>query len=423
MTGGKTDLNIKTIIGQFQQQNVSETFANFSLIIIFPALFFYQTALGMRLIEPVIGSGWAFSMIILFPCLGFFYLLKIIYENDSIFFLEYLFIAFLGLILAVSLINYMFPLPLQHNGYVLDWNVSGVVSNATCFMAFRLANVSRPSFLLLFKICGVLVVLAVYLNVNLEISYFGFVRGEQIMTYQGFARLMMFTFFILVLSEKNRYAMVSLYLLFSLILVVSQSRTEFIVFAASIPAILFFKNSIRVKLEIASLSLFVLFILFFLKSFFPDFFAQALNYIAITRIGYLGDIYSDGSFILRMAQTSKAISTIIENPIFGAYGSYFLNTGEPGNYSHTILAVWVNLGLLGFLLYCLLNIMVLRFCLSNKKPHKNSYSVYLAGALGLSAVVAHTFSYVYVEILLACAIGTIARTCAEERDYIPKSER
>ena len=67
--------------------------------------------------------------------------------------------------------------------------------------------------------------------------------------------------------------------------------------------------------------------------------------------------------------------------------------------------------------------MVLRFCLSNKKPHLDSFSVYLAGALGLSAVVAHTFSYVYVEILLACAIGTIARTCAEERDYISKSEQ
>lgn len=400
--------SLKTFLAKVSQSDIRENFANVSLVILFPSIFFYQTALGTGVIGPVLGSGWAFSVALLFPCLFALYLVKVVNQRDNIFFLEYIFLAFLCLTSVVTLIHFVFPFPAQHNSYLLYWNMAGVISNITCFIAFRLANIERRSFRLSMMLCAFFIFL-IFLELLNGHFYFEYLRGPYVMSYQGFARCAFIVLLFVVFSITNRGTACLLFILFSFVLLGIQSRTEFILFVCVVPAIVFFKNENRIKLNMILTAIFLSFcgaIAYFL---FYDFISDFLSYFSHVRVLNFLRFLGDESLLLRLLQTKDAIVSIWNNPIFGDYGSYLLRTNEAGNYSHNFLSVWVNLGLAGFILYCCLCFQVLKFCLFENITEYRKQSLIFTGALGLSAVVAHIFSYSYVEVLLACSIGAIAQ--------------
>jgi O-antigen ligase len=126
------------------------------------------------------------------------------------------------------------------------------------------------------------------------------------------------------------------------------------------------------------------------------------------RILALADPTNDGSVQQRLLQTIFALKTIKENPFFGSYGSY-VDASSIGEYSHNLLGLWVNAGLVGVLFYLILFTMILWEVFKVKLTSQNYTLICLSGALGLSAIVAHLSAYVYVEVLLAAAIGSIAK--------------
>ncbi|MGJ7575241.1 hypothetical protein ACSFBX_32315 [Variovorax sp. RB2P76] len=63
-----------------------------------------------------------------------------------------------------------------------------------------------------------------------------------------------------------------------------------------------------------------------------------------SRIFSLLSLSSDASGVARSEFTARALDTISENPLLGSFASYV-----PGEYSHNLLSVWVDFGMLGFL--------------------------------------------------------------------------
>ena len=122
----------------------------------------------------------------------------------------------------------------------------------------------------------------------------------------------------------------------------------------------------------------------------------------------LADPMNDGSVQQRLLQTASALKTIKENPFFGSYGSY-VDASSMGEYSHNLLGVWVNLGLIGVLFYLILFTMILWEVFKVRLTSQNYTVICLSGALVLSAFIAHVSAYIYVQVLLAAAIGSIAK--------------
>ena len=399
---------LRYIQNKLCDSDIRETIANVSLIILFPTIFFYQTALGTRAIEPLLGSGWAFSVMLLFPCLSALYLFKFINERENIFLLEYLFCAFLGFTSVVAFINFILPLPAQHNYQLLYWNFAGVISNATCFMAFRLANSEKRIFNLSIGVCAFLIII-IFLNLLNDNFYFNYIRDPYVMSYQGFARCAFIVFLIVIFSSINHWLAILLFIVFAFVLLGIQSRTELILFVCAVPAVVFFKNNkhVKAKMLVSAACLFCCTAAAYFL--FHDVVSDGLSYFDHVRILNFLRLLGDESVRLRLVQTEDALHSISQNLFFGDYGSYLLRTNEAGHYSHNFLSVWVNLGLAGFLLYCCLCFLVLKFCFFENTTEYRKHSSLFAGALGLSAVVAHVFSYPYVEVLLACSIGAISQ--------------
>ncbi|MDB4599614.1 hypothetical protein OAI25_02785 [Alphaproteobacteria bacterium] len=288
------------------------------------------------------------------------------------------------------------------------WNLGGVISNLTCFLAFRLANVEKLSFKILMGFAAFCMILIVLFNTNFEQLFFGFRKTQYLFSYQGFARSMLVVFLITCFSLRSGLLAFLCYCVFAFALVINQSRSEVILFVCAIPATLiivhrFFQNMKLLHSFYVGVALFGC---VFLGLMFERF--VIFDGLPNLRILALADPTNDGSVQQRLLQTIFALKTIMENPFFGSYGSY-VDASSIGEYSHNLLGLWVNAGLIGVLFYLILFAMILWEVFRVKLTSQNYTLICLSGALGLSAIVVHLGAYVYVEVLLAAAIGSIAK--------------
>ena len=391
------------------QKSVSiDDVANVSLFLIYPGLFFYQSAIGALWIEPIFYGGWGILMLLLCPLLSLCYLVRLILDRPYIYKLEYIFIGFLLFISVVSIYFYMKGIPQEFVGDLLYWNLGGVISNLTCFLAFRLANVEKLSFKILMGFSAFCMMLIVLFNTDFEQLFFGFRKTQYLFSYQGFARSMLVVFLITCFSLRSGLLAFLCYCVFAFALVINQSRSEIILFVCAIPATLiivhrFFQNMKLLHLFYVGVALFGFVFLGIMFERFGIF--DGLPYL---RILALVEPMADESLNRRIFQTMSALQTIREAPFFGSYGSY-VNAGSIGDYSHNFLSLWVNAGLIGVLFYLILFTMILWEVFKVKLTSQNYTLICLSGALGLSAIVAHLTTYPYIEVLLAAAIGSIAK--------------
>ena len=127
-----------------------------------------------------------------------------------------------------------------------------------------------------------------------------------------------------------------------------------------------------------------------MATFQPELFSSFTKIFSYTRVPSLFNLHSDPSFQIRVSQLFSALHTILEKPFFGDYGSYFTDSGLKGRYSHNVFLVWVNFGLVGFIVYCSILGLILKLILTIKLNKDNKLQIYVTGALG--SVVAHIFS-------------------------------
>jgi hypothetical protein len=387
---------------------LSQNFANISLFLMYPGLFFYQSAIGLDWIPPVIFGGWGVLMVILCPCLISLYFAKTIHITRKVFAIECMFFTFLIFTLMASIVYFLREIPTNISANLFYWNVAGVLSNLTVFFAFRMANIERKLLIFLMRSSAVAIILIVFANTDFQALYFAFIKVEYLYTYQGFARSMLIVFLITCFSIRGGLFVFLCYLLFAFVLLLNQSRTELILFIFSVPAVMtltlqYPRNLIAssVLFCLTLLTITVIWALLKYNLLTPN----GLPYI---RLLALADPMTDGSYLERLKQTIFALEIIKHSPLFGDYGGYVSALGQ-GSYSHNLLSVWVNLGLLGILLYSSTLALVAYEVCKIKVKSQNLILLYFAGAVGMSAVIAHLVSYTYVSVLLAAAIGLMGQ--------------
>tara|TARA_B100000925_G_C21776885_1_gene374540 strand:- start:150 stop:611 length:462 start_codon:yes stop_codon:yes gene_type:complete len=113
---------------------------------------------------------------------------------------------------------------------------------------------------------------------------------------------------------------------------------------------------------------------------------------------------TDASTLLRISQIEFAINQISQFPFLGNYASYVDEFGGTGSVPHNILSAWLNLGLLGFVLYIFMFIALwgsaLRGFLNNEKDiYFNLFLIFLVFTTA-ALVVTKVYSYMFVGLLL-----------------------
>lgn len=88
-------------------------------------------------------------------------------------------------------------------------------------------------------------------------------------------------------------------------------------------------------MKLIPVTVFLISVGYILYQYFPD-----------GRVFGLLNLGADASAVARFEFTKDALNTIAEYPILGNFGSYII-----GQYSHNILSVWVDFGLVGFLFF------------------------------------------------------------------------
>lgn len=129
-------------------------------------------------------------------------------------------------------------------------------------------------------------------------------------------------------------------------------------------------------------------------------------------VEFIIDPFGDASYLERAAANAYGLATVEASPFFGDYGSY-----PVGLYAHNIISSWVDLGLLGFLVYAL-NVYA---------PVIGGFRRWLAGAdiarlllplallMGVSVVASKAFTYKLIGVLAGVYGASLVNANVEPR--------
>src|SRR5690606_10666433 len=105
------------------------------------------------------------------------------------------------------------------------------------------------------------------------------------------------------------------------------------------------------------------------------------SYIPNSRMMQLFDLEGSSSGKARSEFFSYALLEVfsgLDKVIFGSYGSY-VTVGGLGAYPHNIFSAWINLGIIGFILYLFLIFLLWLYAIKwyEKRLNLNLYKVYI----------------------------------------------
>jgi len=169
-----------------------------------------------------------------------------------------------------------------------------------------------------------------------------------IASYQGFARSMMITAFLVLPVFLRRHVLLILFsIMVIFLLFVLSARSEFIGFVVGLSIILF---AMSVK-DARYLGIIIIGIISFTISLF-----LLYEYGVSSRILELINIESSSSWQARQIVFDRALMHIHDSPIIGYFGGHAI-TGGTASYAHNVFSAYVNYGLLGFIWYLMLSII------------------------------------------------------------------
>ncbi len=370
-----------------------------SFVILFPGFFFYNFAVARDLIPPFV-DGY-------FGIVSFILLIPLLLSTSKVFLLNYksksllIFATIYIYTLTIVIINYLLDKPYRFSGELLFWSLSGLLFNLIMMLiaaGISYQKISKIGIYLLF-----LMFVVVVLNIgDRGIFYLKLEAFDDlyVSTYQGFARSIVFLALILtsIYIGNFKYGF-SIFTISIATLYLNGARTEFVGYLFS------------------SILLFVLFSFKDGKSILTSIVIFVTTYFVIQ---YLSYTYSDSrmlqifmidestSFQARSELSKYGINVINNNPIFGNYGSY-VELGGIGSYPHSLLSAWVNLGLIGFILYIILFFNLIKQAIINFRKSLNSaeYRVFLIYLIFTLFSVSFSKEYNYMSI--GFLIGTFLK--------------
>lgn len=378
--------------------------SNASFFLVFPAFFFYQSAIGKSLIPPFLGGYFGVIAIGVFPFLvyAFIYLKGRLYSNYST--IDVVFYVIMFWVVINALCHFVLGQPKGFASDMLTWSVSGALFNLVCYLLGRTISLHSRRFKYVLVLSLLIMDFIVFSNIGKSGIFYlklNDANNEAVATYQGFARsLLMLSALSLVMVDSN-WRRLFLFSMTFPALFLNGARTEFILFIAVYLMLASYQSKTVTFFAIAILGVIGGFFLGLdnLASLFPD-----------NRMAQILDILSSTSGQERIYFFQYAINTIENNPFAGDYGGY-TRLGGIGSYSHNLFSAWVNLGFMGFVLYLFAIFLALFYMckiLLDKsvalKKEQELACVFIAISL-IGLVFAKDYSY----MLFGFMVGAVAR--------------
>lgn len=323
-------------------------------LLLFPGFFLYQTVIGLGLIPAFLG--------------GFYRLMALAVVTVSIVYILYAkplrlyqlnkasraFLWLLAWIAIVTVLHYFVGAQAQ-NMELLEFNLSAIVINTAGFaIALGLPLASK-----LFK-CGIILSLIAMVVITMILAENGvfYLRAqglgdeEKTATYQGFARSLAVTGIIAVAIVRSGLLRIGIATAAVIALYLNVARSELVCFVLALLA-LWGAYSIWCRRRIAPLAAFVV-----CAMLLPFLSLDAVQTkLPQNRILQLLDLAGASSAIERVRFSEAGWEEIVKHPFGGNYGFYY-DTEGIGGYPHSILAAWVNFGVIGISMFLLVALLL-----------------------------------------------------------------
>jgi hypothetical protein len=321
--------------------------AAFGFLVLFPGFFFYHTLNGLGLIPAFLGGFFRpMALVFMFVFCG----LAVITKAPVIGRLGpagWVFMLILAWITLSAAWHYLVGTQVG-NLEMFDWSISGVFLNVTCYLVARHLPLRVPAFQVAVTVSLGLIIALVFLLARDGMFYLRAERladEEKVATYQGFARSLAVTGIVAVAFTRRGIYRVAIGVATVAALYINGARAEFVCFIVALLA-LWSTHAIvdrgRPLLLVAMLGVVSLLPLFSLEA--------VQNSLPDNRMLQLFDLAGTSSAISRAELAQVAWEQVGRHPLMGNYGFYY-DTDGVGGYPHSVLAAWVNLGLVGFILY------------------------------------------------------------------------
>lgn len=380
-----------TGLGSASRARFAGSVALLVYVVIFPGFFVYHVSVASGLLAPVLRGYSAAAALLSMPALAFAYLVgaRLVGALDALFF------GFLAFVVAVTLAGYARA---ADSGIVVSY-LAVVPQWLALYLTARLLDVDALHARTAFRVSFLAMVVLVAVNATqgsflLAALQFAIADRENLATYQDFALLLLGAMTLAAAGFNTVGWRVATYLGALVALFLTGARSEFLalfVVAFTIELIRARRRWLVVTLgamAIAAIAMLVQSLLYL----FPE-----------NRVADLVVNRAEGSLSQRATLLNAALQTISEHPLAGDFASYL-----PGEYSHNLLSVWVDFGVVG-IFWLLLLLVWLAFDLVARQRTQGSQVGYLSAVSLLTAAVtllmtAKSFTYP----LLPFAIGLCA---------------
>jgi hypothetical protein len=317
----------------------------FAFVALFPGFFFYQSALGIGAIGPVLGGYFSPVTVLFAPILLVLYLFRVKQNRRFLTKTDFIFFGFLTYFFFVIALNFALG---ADKGIVVRHFLS-IIHFLAVFIIFRTAEFGGTRTKWIAALC-LAVMTGIIFSLSVDGSFYLRTQGESsdpdvLASYQGFARSYLFTFLVVVPFIKSKLV-------------------RAIVYSVSVPAL--FMNGARSELSALVVAVFlieayyakyrfpVFLMVLFVALLFVLFSEQIVEALPINRSSSraldLMNLDKSTSWSARTFLHEQALHTIGEYPLLGSYASYG-HLGGAGAAAHNILSAWVDLGIVGFLYF------------------------------------------------------------------------
>ena len=326
-----------------------------AFFLLFPGFFFYNTMVAKGIISPFLGGYFGFISISMLPVLIIVFLKLKLFDN--LISMLFLILCFYTVLIALSAFAFK-----DHGDFsvnLLYWSLSGVLFNFICYSIGQGIPLQKYKAILFFSLVSFAVIAVTNIgdDGNFYLKAGAESESEFISTYQGFARSIVMLGLVLssaFLGVNRIFVIVNAVTVATLFL--NGARSEFAFYVLSVVTLLLVIKKRNVWVSVGWLITMGGMILYMFFS----------SYTAGSRMLQLTDISQASSYQARSSLLDGALVSISHAPFLGAYGDY-VNSGGLGTYAHNILSAWVDLGLVGFLLYILIFVLLWVFALSSIK--------------------------------------------------------
>lgn len=369
-------------------------------LVVFPGFFLYHALVTRGLFPAALGGYAPAIAIITTPILAIVYLRRVLRSPAGFLNIDAAYFAFLGFFALVVLANVL----LQANGIVTRAHLAVIPQLAVAFLLARLVDPRDSRFRWGVAISFAVLTSLILLNISgsaIALAALGVdPSGEGLADYQEYAFVYCVVATYVVATIQTAAWRRGLELVAIVALFAVGARSEFVgfVLAVGVIELCYARHRALLTVVLSLAAVLLLLRVGVLIELLPE-----SRLLGLLEYGY------DGSVLARREMAESAYRTIAANPLFGGYASY-----PQGTYAHNALSAWVDLGLVGFLLY-VSPVLVAAGDLARRFRRLSRDPMYILALSSIAFVVvlialAKTFTYQLVPV----ALGLYARVAMRE---------